>query len=348
MTRIVMLTALSGLLAWLIARWVCQRASSLNLVQTPNHRSSHTQPTPNGGGLGIVVAASIAGAVIQYLHAWQLGWVVLGLALVLALAGLRDDMRPVSARLRFAVQLSVCAVLLFVLRPLPVISLMPVINLDISSWLLFALLIVTGVWWINLFNFMDGIDGLAGTQSIFMLMSAAALAWLMQPGAIGTPAWVWMICTGAATLGFLWLNWPPAKIFMGDVGSTWLAFILFAFALLSIQAGWLSYTSWLILSAVFVTDATMTLFVRILKGERWHEAHKSHAYQRLSRHWKSNRKAGHQIVTLIVAGINLLWLLPLSAASLMMPNYSWLWLLLAYAPIAICTLQIGAGRSEHA
>jgi Fuc2NAc and GlcNAc transferase len=222
------------------------------------------------------------------------------------------------------------------------------INLDISSWLLFALLIVMGVWWINLFNFMDGIDGLAGTQSIFMLMSAAALAWMMQPAAIGNPAWVWMIFTAAATLGFLWLNWPPAKIFMGDVGSTWLAFILFAFALLSIQAGWLSYTSWLILSAIFVTDATLTLLVRILRGDRWYQAHKSHAYQRLSRLWKNNRKKGHQIVTLIVIAINILWLLPLSAASLMMPTYSWLWLLLAYTPIAICTLRIGAGRSEHA
>jgi Fuc2NAc and GlcNAc transferase len=170
----------------------------------------------------------------------------------------------------------------------------------------------------------------------------------MQPAAILDPVWVWMMCTAAATVGFLWLNWPPAKIFMGDVGSTWLAFIVFAFALLSIQAGWLSYASWLILSAVFVTDATMTLSVRIFRGDRWHQAHKSHAYQRLSRHWKSNRKAGHQIVTLIVAGINILWLLPLSVASLMMPNYSWLWLLLAYMPIAICTWRIGAGRSEHA
>ena len=348
MTRTAMLTVLSGLLAWLVARWVCHRASSLNLVQTPNHRSSHTQPTPNGGGLGIVVAASVVGAVLQYLHGGLSGWVVLGIALILALAGLRDDMRPVSARLRFAVQLSVCAALLFVLRPLPVVSLLPLINLDISSWLLFVLLIIMGVWWINLFNFMDGIDGLAGMQSIFMLMSAAALAWLIQPAALENPAWVWMICTAAATFGFLCLNWPPAKIFMGDVGSTWLAFMLFAFALLSIQAGWLSYTSWLILSAVFVTDATMTLLVRMRRGDRWHQAHKSHAYQRLSRHWKNNRKTGHQVVTLIVAAINILWLLPLSAASLLMPNYSWLWLLLAYAPIAMGTFRIGAGRSEHA
>ena len=115
MTRTAMLTVLSGLLAWLVARWVCHRASSLNLVQTPNHRSSHTQPTPNGGGLGIVVTASVVGAVLQYLHGWLSGSVVLGIALILALAGLRDDMRPVSARLRFAVQLSVCVALLFVL-----------------------------------------------------------------------------------------------------------------------------------------------------------------------------------------------------------------------------------------
>ena len=81
-----------------------------------------------------------------------------------------------------------------------------------------------------------------------------------------------MACVAAATAGFLLLNWPRAKIFMGDVGSTWLAFLIFALALLSIQAGWLSYASWQVLAAVFVTDATVTLLTRMARGERWYEA----------------------------------------------------------------------------
>src|SRR3546814_15076754 len=90
--------------------------------------------------------------------------------------------------------------------------------------------------------------------------------------------------------------------------------MVFALALLSVQAGWLSYAAWLVLAAVFVTDATVTLLTRMLRGERWYEAHRSHAYQRLSRRWQGGRKAGPRAVTLLVVAVNGLWLAPLSWA----------------------------------
>lgn len=108
-----------------------------------------------------------------------------------------------------------------------------------------------------------------------MLLAGAVMAVWANAKVVSSPAWMWMLCIAAATMGFLLLNWPPAKIFMGDVGSTWLAFMVFALALLSVQSGWLRYAAWLVLGAVFVTDATVTLLTRMLRGERWYEAHRS-------------------------------------------------------------------------
>ncbi len=332
-------------LSWLVASMVLRRAEPWQLVQSPNHRSSHVLPTPNGGGLGIVVASSVAGAWLAWSGANQL-WPVLALSLPLAAMGVLDDVRHLPAKWRFAVQLAVVAGLLAALGGLPPLTLWAGLGLD--GWLLLGLLFLVGAWWINLFNFMDGIDGIAGMQAVFMLLSGAAFAAWANPAATTSPVWMLMLCVASATVGFLLLNWPPAKIFMGDVGSTWLAFMIFALALLSIQAGWLSYAAWLVLAAVFVTDATVTLLTRMARGERWYEAHCSHAYQRLSRRCIGDRKAGHRSVTLLVTTINLLWLAPWACACLLWPEWALGWVLLAYAPLVAGVAASGAGRADAA
>jgi UDP-N-acetylmuramyl pentapeptide phosphotransferase/UDP-N-acetylglucosamine-1-phosphate transferase len=230
---------LSALVAWGVAVWVRHRAEALCLVQAPNHRSSHDHPTPNGGGLGIVVAGSLAGVGLGLFSGWTISWFVLGLGALLAAVGLRDDIQHLPARVRFGVQVAVCAGLLFALGDLPSISFRVGLEFELGGWVLSGLLLLAGVWWINLFNFMDGIDGIAGVQAVFMLLGAAALAAWTNADVISSPVWMLMLCVAAATVGFLLLNWPPAKIFMGDVGSTRLAFMVFALALLSVQAGWL-------------------------------------------------------------------------------------------------------------
>lgn len=333
-------------LAWIVAAWVCHCAEVLRLMQMPNHRSSHMQPTPNGGGLGIVVAGGFAGIVLVLIFGWMVGGMVFGLAAVLAAVGLRDDMAHLPARVRFGVQVMVCAGLLIALGDLPILALSGGIEFQLTGWPLFGLLLLAGVWWINLFNFMDGIDGLAGMQAIFMLLAGVAMAVWAVPEAVNSPVWMWMLCVAAATVGFLLLNWPPAKIFMGDVGSTWLAFMVFALALLSVQAGWLSYTVWLVLAAVFVTDASVTLLTRMLRGQRWYEAHRSHAYQRLSRRWHDDRKAGHRAVALFAAAVNGLWLTPWSWACLQWPAESVAFVVAAYLPLVLAALWLGAGRPD--
>jgi Fuc2NAc and GlcNAc transferase len=100
-------------------------------------------------------------------------------------------------------------------------------------------------------------------------LACAGLAAWGRPDVVADPAWIWMLCIAAATVGFLLFNWPPAKIFMGDVGSTYLAFMIFALALFSVQAGWLSCAAWLVLAVVFATDATVTLLTCMARGERW-------------------------------------------------------------------------------
>lgn len=338
-----MLAIFAAIISWLITFQVSRRAETLRLVQAPNRRSSHTQPTPNGGGLGFVVAGSLAGVGLMLFSGWPLGWFLLGLAALLSAVGLRDDIQHLPARVRFGVQVAVCTGLLFALGDLPSISFGTELEFEVSCWVLSGLLLLAGVWWINLFNFMDGIDGIAGAQAGFMLLGGAALAAWANADVISDPVWMLMLCVAAATVGFLLLNWPPAKIFMGDVGSTWLAFMVFALALLSVQAGWLNYATWLVLAAVFVTDATVTLVTRLLRGECWYEAHRIHAYQKLARRW-----GGHRPVTLRVVGVNVLWLAPLAGACAAWPHWAFGWVLLAYAPLLVGAIVLGAGRPDHA
>ena len=177
----VVLIATTTLIAWGVAAWVCRRAEALRLVQIPNHRSSHVQPTPNGGGLGIVVAGSLAGVGLVLFSGWVLGGFVLGFAAVLAAVGLRDDIKHLPARVRFGVHVVVCVGLLVALGDMPALALRVGLEFQVMGWILFGLSLLAGVWWINLFNFMDGIDGIAGTEAVFMLLAGAVLAAWSQP-----------------------------------------------------------------------------------------------------------------------------------------------------------------------
>jgi len=296
------------------------------------------RPTPQGGGAGIVLAG-VAAAI--WLKGAEIHWSLTLLSLVIAVVGLWDDVAQVSAKVRFAVQLVASGALIALSWPLA--PLMLTEHWVITSLWLAVPLTIANVWWINLFNFMDGIDGIAAMQCIFMLLGASILGVYVHPEIYGTPVWQWMITLVAASFGFLLMNWPPAKIFMGDVGSTYLAFVMFGLALISTRAGWMSYSAWAILAATFVTDATVTLVRRMASGQRWSQAHRSHAYQRLSRRWGS-----HKRVTLLFTGLNVFWMLPLAWASLAWPELSWACLTAAYVPLIVAACKLGAGRLDHA
>jgi Fuc2NAc and GlcNAc transferase len=344
MSRLTLLLTLSAVASFLLTAWITRRADVLRLVQTPNARSSHVLPPPSSGGVGIVLAATAVGGLFAWEHPYLL-WGVLGLGVPIAFIGLLDDIHHLSIGIRIAVQTAVFAGLLVLLGDMPPLTLFGGLALD--GVFLWCVLLVSGVWWINLFNFMDGIDGIAGSQAVVMLLLAAALTAWFNVDAITSPVWILILCIAMATVGFLFLNWAPARIFMGDVGSNWLAFTIFAVALLTIQAGWMSYAAWLVLAAVFVTDATVTLLTRMARGDRWYEAHRSHAYQRLSRRWRDDRNKGHRSVTILVTLTNMLWLGPLAWACLASPHWALVWLAMAYLPLIFGAIILGAGKPDR-
>jgi Fuc2NAc and GlcNAc transferase len=198
------------------------------------------------------------------------------------------------------------------------------------------LLLVGLVWFLNLFNFMDGIDGIAAVQALSMSLTAAILLWL-KPG--GLEPTLPLILLAVAAAGFLAWNWPPAKIFMGDVGSGYLGLALGATALWTVTEGWLSVWVWLILAAAFLVDATVTLVTRVVAGAAFSEAHRSHAYQRLSRHW-----GNHRSVTLAVAVVNIVWLGPWALVAALWPAIGSACTVLALAPLVFAVIWIGAGK----
>jgi glycosyltransferase WbpL len=196
--------------------------------------------------------------------------------------------------------------------------------------------IVGIVWFLNLFNFMDGIDGIAISQALFMSLAGAGLA-AMHGAPTGIV--VAMFLFSASCLGFVPLNWPPARMFMGDVGSGFLGFALAAFALATVVLGALSVWTWILLSGTFLVDATVTLVHRLLRGEKVYQAHRSHAYQHLSRNWHS-----HGRVTVSFMAVNIGWLLPLAWLSVRSSDSAPLIVAIGIAPLIAVAWVSGAGR----
>ena len=276
--------------------------ASGRFVDVPNERSSHVVPTPRGGGIAIVTATLAVLPVLGWTHVWSWPavWAFAGAGVLVALIGAWDDVANLSRTLRLVGHF-VAAVW--------AVSLLDTASVALAvreTWIGFAAAAFFMVWFLNLTNFMDGIDGILGVQ-ILTVCGGGALLYLLVPAP--TAYWAGPLILAGAALGFLFWNWPPAKIFMGDTGSGFIGITVAAFAL---QAGSVDpalFWSWLILYAVFVTDATVTLLRRMLRGDPFHQAHRSHAYQHAALVY-----GGHKPVVLTVAAINVLCLFPLAAA----------------------------------
>ena len=326
---------LSAAATWQIRR----RAVRWGLLDVPNARSSHTRPTPRGGGLAIVVtvlAAAIAAVLLRQLPAVDIAALV-ACGGAVAAVGYCDDLKGLSAPARFVVHLLAAAVAAGVL--VGVDAAPAVLSAPLPRWLALAVVVVAVLWSINLFNFMDGIDGIAASQAAFVSIASAMLMTALKDPA--TPWLILPVATAGACLGFLAWNWPPARIFMGDVGSGFLGFWLAASALALDRVDMLSIWTSTILGSVFIADATVTLVRRIVRRERWHEAHRSHAYQTLARRWNSHRR-----VTMLLWTLNVVIALPLAAISVMEPGIARQIALATLAGFGLLALLAGAGDSE--
>ncbi len=309
------------------------------LLDLPNERSSHQVPTPRGGGIAIVVASAAGLLMLAAFGSVKasLVMVVLGGGIAVAAVGFVDDRSRLSARTRLAVHLAAALSALGLLGGLPAIQLgASVLHFGWGGFVVATLAII---WVLNLFNFMDGIDGIAAAEAVFVLGGGAVLS---DISATGVAASQGAIVVAAAALGFLAWNWAPAKIFMGDVGSGYLGYVVAVLAIASAVDNPGALLSWLILGGVFFCDATVTLIRRLVRGERLSQAHRSHAYQRLSRRWRS-----HARVTTAVLLIDCCWLLPLAVFAIKHPDLSAWTAIAALAPIALLVVLLGAGRPDE-
>ncbi|TWC34988.1 Fuc2NAc and GlcNAc transferase [Pseudomonas sp. SJZ079] len=310
-------------------------ALARSLMDIPNARSSHSVPTPRGGGVAIVLAFLAALPVLTFANMlpWAVMWGLLGAGTGVAVIGFLDDHGHIPARWRLLGHFAAAFWALFWLGGLPPLSLFGM-SLDLG-WLGHVLAAVYLVWLLNLYNFMDGIDGIASVEAICVCLGGGLLYWLTGQVELATAP----LLLALAVAGFLYWNFPPARIFMGDAGSGFLGVTL---GLLSLQAAWVApelLWSWLILLGVFVLDATWTLMRRLLRGDKVYEAHRSHAYQHASRQFGK-----HLPVTLAVAGINLCWLLPIALWVGLGGVDGLLGLLVAYLPLVSLVVKFKAGE----
>lgn len=335
-TQLLVLCLCVFLLAMALTAALRRYALNHSLIDIPNQRSSHSVPTPRGGGVAIVLSFLLVLAALGWANhiTATLAIAFIGSGGCIALVGFLDDHGHIAARWRLLAHFCGAAWVLYYLGGLPPLD---VVGYSLPSGV-FSLVIggFYVVWLLNLYNFMDGIDGLASVQAISVCVGGALLYCLVgQPGGALLP-----VVLACAVAGFLVWNFPPAKIFMGDAGSGFLGIML---AALSIQAAWVQpqlFFSWLILLGVFIVDATLTLLIRLCRGQKVYQAHRSHGYQHAAIRYRS-----HFRVTMAVLAINCVWLFPLAYGVASKALTGVLGVLIAYTPLILLAVWLRAGRN---
>jgi len=286
--------ALSALLAWAAIAYAHRRG----MLDQPGFRRSHHAPTPRGGGIGLVAGTLLAATMA--LGAWPGGgnpWVVAAwgiAAAAVAAIGWIDDHRALSVLPRLLTQLLAATVFA-----------VAVIHVRHMAWAWLPLWVLLAAWSINLHNFMDGIDAILGLQLVYFGVGLGALALYESQVAVAVAAFG----LAAAASGFLLFNWPPARIFMGDVGSGFAGFAVFSLVVLLCVRVRLALWPALLLCSAFVADAGCTLIWRMICGKQWYSAHREHLYQWLVRCGWTHARTGmlYMLWNLLFAAPLALW-----------------------------------------
>jgi Fuc2NAc and GlcNAc transferase len=326
------------IIAWAGTALMRRIALARRLLDVPNARSSHSVPTPRGGGVAIVIATTCVLVLLALRHRvdFHLFVALLGGGSSIAIIGFMDDRRAVAPLVRLLVHFAAAIWTVAWLGGLPSLG---IGSAGVAGHLMASVFgVIAIVWALNLFNFMDGIDGIAASEALFITWAAALLG---ASSGLADGSLIFAIAIGAACLGFLYWNWPPAKVFMGDVGSGYLGYLWAALAIACAREHPLALAVWTVLGGVFLIDATLTLLRRLARRERIYEAHRTHAYQWLARRYRS-----HGGVTVTVLGLNLCWLLPCAwFLSHFGDSAGWI-LIAALLPVALLCWAAGSGRAE--
>lgn len=312
----------------ILLTWVYKRlAIRLMVIDVPNDRSAHAEPTPTGVGI-VFVAVFYLGVVALFFSGMSDLDVLLILfaPLVVALLGFVDDIKPVGWPVRASLHFMAAGWCIYQFN-FPTIELMGNhIDLGLAGLVLGVLSLV---WLLNLYNFMDGIDGLAASEILFIVIAALMI------GQSGDRWFHPVLLLIVVSFPFLIFNWPKAVVFMGDAGAGFLGLLL---GILILNSDIVPIWTWLILSAYFITDACLTITVRLVRRQQIWMAHSQHAYQHLS------RRIGASKTLYVTFLANVLWLLPIAILSKVFSEYGFILLVLASIPLLTGEFLLGAGQ----
>ncbi len=324
-------------LAFVLTYFMRAYALKKNIIDNPNERSSHSVPTPRGGGVAVVCSYLLALAMLIYSQQLTLhiGLTLMAAGFVIALLGFLDDHGHINSMLRLAVHFLVAIGVVISLGGFSEVTAFNGLQLGFIANIIAVLFLV---WLLNLYNFMDGINGIASVEAITTVVSMAILYYLLNISL--SPDLLWLLA--ACVFGFLLWNFPKAKIFMGDACSGFLGLTLGILALIALKENLPLFCAWIICLGVFIVDATYTLIKRVLNGYKIYDAHRSHSYQILSRKWSS-----HTPVTLAIATVNLFWLWPIAYITVTQEiTYPETMILIAYLPLILIVIKSKAGNQD--
>ncbi len=296
----------------------------MNWIDYPNLRSGHNSPVISGGGIAIyavflmvAVYLSISVDIEFFDHA------LLSLVTILVMVGFADDISELKVISRL--------VIYFTISLITILTLFPISNYPTAAYFQFFLASICFCLFINLYNFMDGIDGLLATHCIISLAIAAFLLTIQS-----APKNLVLFCGVLASVqaGFLILNWSPASLFMGDAGSIPTGFLMGVIVIETSTRALLPTTVWAIILSPFLMDSIGTLMFRLFRLENIFKPHSSHMYQRLARHWDSHRR-----VVIIMAMFQCFWCAPLAYFVTIHPKYTIYLLFLTYVPLLLGLLK---------
>jgi Fuc2NAc and GlcNAc transferase len=303
-------------------------AKKQNIMDVPVDRSSHVLPTPRGGGVSLVISFIFVVVLSESLGSDFVDLSPLLLtSFMIGAIGFIDDHKHIDYKIRLFIHF-IAAIIIVFFYGAPNIKLM---GMPLNSWFGLVLIIIGIVWLTNLYNFMDGINGIACIEALSVLITLGVFSAYISEDLSYIYFSIFFI-----VLGFLPWNFPKARVFLGDCGSGFLGFTLSALCLVTSVIEPRFFWSFLIMLGVFIVDATTTLVWRVLNGKKIHEPHKSHSYQYFSRKMDS-----HSIITLTVLMINILWLAPWSYVVIFSDFSGELALLIAYLPLVlICSYSL--------
>lgn len=309
-----------------------------HLLQAPHFRGTHTRTIPRGVGLAVVLVCLIALSALWLSDANF----PKGLALALMVGGLLiggigfvDDHEHVAPMIRLWVQTVGVGLVLYSIGGFPKLYLL---NYGFNvGWFGHIFAFLGMLWLINLYNFVDGIDGQAGMETVFIAGNLAMMAYLLNFLSL---SWLMLVLVSSMSAFLCW-NWQPAKVFMGDVCSCFLGFLFAALMAYTAHDNTVPLISWLILLALPIIDMSYTLIVRLKNGYSYQETHCMHAFQHAV-----GRYGSHQAVVLRGLAVNLFWLAPLAWAAFLFPQYDLWFFLIAVPPIFYIVIKLGAGQEN--